>query len=103
VSRLRVDVVTIFPDYLAPLSLSLIGQATAAGLVDIHVHDLRTWGRGSHNSVDDTSYGGGPGMVMRPDVWGDALDAVLAEGTKEGPDVLAAEESTGTCRPRADR
>jgi tRNA (guanine37-N1)-methyltransferase len=78
---MRVDVVTIFPEYLAPLGVSLMGKAQARGLLDVHVHDLRAWTRDVHRTVDDTPYGGGPGMVMKPEPWGEALDAVLAEGT----------------------
>ena len=74
---LRLDVVTIFPDYLRALDLSLIGRAAGAGLIDLHVHDLREWTHDRHRTVDDTPLGGGAGMVMRPDVWGEALDAVL--------------------------
>ena len=76
---MRVDVLTIFPEYLAPLGLSLIGKARRQGLLDLHVHDLRSWTDDRHRTVDDTPYGGGPGMVMRPDVWGRALDAVAPE------------------------
>ncbi len=76
---MRVDVVTIFPDYLAPLALSLVGRARAAGLVDVQVHDLRDHAHDRHRSVDDAPYGGGPGMVMTPGPWGEALDAVLAQ------------------------
>jgi tRNA (guanine37-N1)-methyltransferase len=76
----RIDVVTIFPDYLAPLSLSLPGKAQEAGLLEVHVHDLRTWTHDRHRTVDDTPYGGGAGMVMKPDPWGEALDALAAEG-----------------------
>lgn len=82
---MRIDVLTIFPDYLAPLSLSLIGRATAEGLLDVRVHDLRTWTNDRHRTVDDTPYGGGPGMLMRPEPWGDALDAVCSPGPGEGP------------------
>lgn len=78
--RVRIDVVTIFPGYLAPLREALLGKAIAAGLVDLAVHDLRAWTHDVHQAVDDAPYGGGPGMVMRPQVWGDALDAVIAEG-----------------------
>ena len=73
---MRVDVITIFPGYLAPLELSLVGKARESRVIDLQVHDLRKWAGGRHRSVDDTPYGGGAGMVMRPDVWGDALDAV---------------------------
>ena len=75
---MRVDVITIFPDYFAPLELSLIGKARAIGVLDLAVHDLRTWTSDVHRTVDDTPYGGGPGMVMRPEPWGQALDAVGA-------------------------
>jgi tRNA (guanine37-N1)-methyltransferase len=74
----RIDVVTIFPGYLAPLREALLGRAIDAGLVELAVHDLRGWTHDVHQAVDDAPYGGGPGMVMKPQVWGDALDAVLA-------------------------
>ena len=74
---MRVDVVSIFPDYLAPLELSLLGKARERGLVDLHIHDLRAWTHDRHRTVDDTPYGGGAGMVMKPEPWGDALDAVI--------------------------
>ncbi len=77
---MRVDVVTIFPDYLAPLDLSLIGRARTRGLVDITVHDLRGFAEDRHRTVDDTPYGGGAGMVMLPEPWGVALDHVRAAG-----------------------
>lgn len=76
---MRIDVITIFPDYLAPLGLSLVGKAREQGLLDIHVHDLRSHTRDRHRTVDDEPYGGGPGMVMRPEPWGEALDAVLTQ------------------------
>ena len=76
----RIDVVTIFPEYLTPLREALLGRAIEAGLVDIAVHDLRTWTHDVHQAVDDSPYGGGPGMVMRPQVWGEALDAVADLG-----------------------
>jgi tRNA (guanine37-N1)-methyltransferase len=74
----RFDVVTIFPGCLAPLREALLGRAVEAGLVDLAVHDLRAWTHDVHQAVDDAPYGGGPGMVMKPQVWGEALDAVLA-------------------------
>jgi len=73
----RVDVVTIFPEYLEPLRLSLVGKAIAAGTIDLRVHDLRAHTHDRHRTVDDTPYGGGPGMVMKPEPWGEALDEVL--------------------------
>ncbi|WP_210648642.1 tRNA (guanosine(37)-N1)-methyltransferase TrmD [Nocardioides sp. SYSU D00065] len=78
---MRIDVVTIFPDYLAPLGLSLPGKARAKGLVDLAVHDLRDWTTDRHHSVDDTPYGGGAGMVMKPEPWGQALEAVARGAT----------------------
>jgi tRNA (guanine37-N1)-methyltransferase len=74
---IRLDVVTIFPDYLSPLRQSLIGRAIERGLVDLRVHDLRDWTDDVHRSVDDTPYGGGPGMLMTPEPWGRALDALV--------------------------
>ncbi len=74
---MRIDVVTIFPDYLAPLGLSLVGKAQESGILDLRVHDLRAWATDRHRTVDDTPLGGGAGMVMRPDVWGVALDELL--------------------------
>ena len=71
---MRVDAVTIFPDYLAPLDLSLVGKARANGLLDVRAHDLRTWTEDRHRTVDDTPYGGGAGMLMKPEPWGRALD-----------------------------
>ncbi|MFM9135666.1 MAG: tRNA (guanosine(37)-N1)-methyltransferase TrmD [bacterium] len=76
---MRIDVVTIFPDYLAPLELSLVGKARDQGLLDIRVHDLRDWTHDRHRTVDDEPYGGGPGMVMRPEPWGEALDSLLSQ------------------------
>ena len=77
---MRVDIVSIFPDYFAPLDLSLIGKARTTGVLDLTVHDLRTWTSDVHRTVDDSPYGGGPGMVMRPEPWSQALDAV-GDGT----------------------
>jgi tRNA (guanine37-N1)-methyltransferase len=72
--QLRLDIVTIFPDYLAPLRQSLLGRAIERGRVAVGVHDLRRWTDDVHRTVDDTPYGGGPGMVMLPEPWGRALD-----------------------------
>ena len=82
---MRIDVVTIFPDYLAPLGLSLIGKAREQGLLDVRVHDLRDFTHDRHRTVDDTPYGGGAGMVMRPEPWGEALDALLDSGSESVP------------------
>lgn len=93
---MRIDIVTIFPDYFGPVSaagavagagplgVSLIGKAAARGDIEFRVHDLRRWAADVHHTVDDTPFGGGPGMVMKPDVWGAALDAVLADAVPSG-------------------
>lgn len=77
--QLALDVITIFPDYLLPLRQSLVGKAIDRGQVSLNVHDLRRWTDDVHRSVDDTPYGGGPGMVMLPEPWGRALDAIAPE------------------------
>ncbi|NKY98524.1 tRNA (guanosine(37)-N1)-methyltransferase TrmD [Nocardiopsis alborubida] len=77
---MRIDIISIFPEYFGPLDLSLIGRARVSGLLDVRVHDLRSWTHDRHNTVDDTPYGGGPGMVMKPEPWGEALDEVVGEG-----------------------
>ena len=78
---MRIDVITIFPDYLDPVRQSLPGKAIEAGLVDFGVHDLRRWTHDVHHSVDDAPYGGGPGMVMKAPVWGEALDEICTGDT----------------------
>lgn len=80
--RLRVDVITIFPDYFAVLDVSLLGKAREAGIIDVEVHDLRQWTDDAHRTVDDAPYGGGAGMVMTPEPWGRALDAVVPDGAR---------------------
>ncbi len=83
---MRLDVVTIFPEYLAPLDLSLIGKARRDGLLDLRVHDLREFTHDRHRTVDDSPFGGGAGMVMKPEPWAAALDHVVATGaTDESP------------------
>ena len=76
---MKIDVISIFPEYLAPLNLSLLGKAQSAGLVEIEIHDLRQNSTDSHNTVDDTPYGGGAGMVMLPEIWGRAIDPLLVD------------------------
>jgi len=78
----RLDIVTIFPGYLEPLKESLVGKASERGLLEIAVHDLRAWTDDVHRSVDDPPYGGGPGMVMRPEPWARALESIRPEGTR---------------------
>jgi tRNA (guanine37-N1)-methyltransferase len=77
----RIDVVSIFPDYLAPLGLSLVGKAASSGVLDVRLHDLRSFTHDKHRSVDDTPVGGGAGMVMRPEPWDEALRTIAP-----GPD-----------------
>ena len=77
---MRIDAVTIFPDYFAPMQLSLLGKAQGQGILEINIHDLRSFTTDNHHTVDDTPYGGGAGMVMLPEVWGLAIDSVIADG-----------------------
>ena len=81
---MRIDVVSIFPEYLAPLELSLIGKARQDGLLELNVHDLRAFTTDKHRTVDDTPYGGGAGMVMKPEPWAQALESITQgrEGSK---------------------
>ena len=78
---MKIDVISIFPEYLSPLRLSLLGKAQSAGLLEIEVHDLRAQSTDNHNTVDDTPYGGGAGMVMLPEIWGKTLDPLMIENT----------------------
>lgn len=79
---MKIDAVTIFPEYFAPLQLSLLGKAQESGLVEFGIHDLRSFATNVHNQVDDTPYGGGAGMVMMPEVWGQALDPLMSTDTE---------------------
>ncbi|MBC2874700.1 MULTISPECIES: tRNA (guanosine(37)-N1)-methyltransferase TrmD [Streptomyces] len=90
---MRLDVVTIFPEYLEPLNVSLVGKARARGQLDVRIHDLREWTHDKHNTVDDTPYGGGPGMVMKPEPWGEALDSVIGSGPGSGSDSGSGDEA----------
>jgi len=76
---MRVDIVTIFPEYFAPLAVSLLGKARERGDLDVQVHDLREHTEDVHRTVDDAPYGGGPGMLMTPEPWGRAIDAIVAD------------------------
>lgn len=81
---MRIDIITIFPDYFSPLRLSLVGKAADRGVVEFAVHDLRAWARDVRHTVDDAPFGGGPGMVMTPGPWGEALDALVPGGAPSG-------------------
>lgn len=80
-SKIRFDVISIFPEYLAPLSLSLVGKAQENDLIDIGITDLRDFAEGAHKSVDDTPYGGGAGMVMSAEPWASAIDSVAEKSS----------------------
>jgi len=97
---MRIDVISIFPEYLSALELSLLGKARERGLVDVHVHDLRRWTDDVHRTVDDAPYGGGPGMVMRPEPWGRALDDIAAAG--ESPPLVVVPTPSGRSFTQAD-
>ncbi|MEV3935084.1 tRNA (guanosine(37)-N1)-methyltransferase TrmD [Glycomyces sp. NPDC049804] len=79
---MRIDVVTVFPEYLAPLDLSLIGRARERGMLDLNVHDLRRWTHDVHHSVDGAPAGGGAGMVMKPQPWGECFDELIPGDAK---------------------
>ncbi|CAM5689359.1 tRNA (guanine-N(1)-)-methyltransferase OS=Streptomyces alboniger OX=132473 GN=trmD PE=3 SV=1 [Streptomyces alboniger] len=96
---MRLDVVTNFPEYLEPLNVSLVGKARARGQLDVHVHHLRDWTYDRHNTVDDTPYGGGPGMVMKTEPWGDALDETLADGYEASAPTPGPRRPTPSGRP----
>ncbi|WP_206447006.1 tRNA (guanosine(37)-N1)-methyltransferase TrmD [Agrococcus sp. KRD186] len=88
---MRIDIVTIFPEFFGVLDVSLLGKARRERLLELGVHDLRQWTHDRHRTVDDTPYGGGAGMVMKPEPWGEALDALLGEAPAaegEGADAL---------------
>jgi tRNA (guanine37-N1)-methyltransferase len=80
---MRIDILTIFPEFFSVLDLSLLGKARQSGLIEVRTHDLRDHTHDRHRSVDDTPYGGGAGMVMKPEPWGEALDAILGDGASD--------------------
>jgi tRNA (guanine37-N1)-methyltransferase len=84
----RIDIVTIFPEFFGVLDISLLGRARQSGLIELGVHDLRSFTHDRHRTVDDTPYGGGAGMVMRPEPWGEALDTILESAGDADPLVV---------------
>ena len=87
---MRIDIVTIFPEFFSVLDVSLLGKARQSGLIDLAVHDLRDYTYDRHRTVDDTPYGGGAGMVMKPEPWGEVFDSILyaSEAQQEQPPVI---------------
>ena len=85
---MRIDIVTIFPEFFSVLDVSLLGKARQSGLIDLGVHDLRDSTHDRHRTVDDTPYGGGAGMVMKPEPWGEALDSILDDAGSASPVIL---------------
>ncbi|BAU98880.1 tRNA (guanosine(37)-N1)-methyltransferase TrmD [Aurantimicrobium minutum] len=92
---MRIDIVTIFPEFFATLDVSLLGKARQSGLIQTHVHDLRDVTTDKHRTVDDTPYGGGAGMVMKPEPWGDTLDAILADSESSQRPILIVPSPAG--------
>ena len=80
---MKITAVSIFPDYFAPIQLSLIGKAIDSGLIEFKSVDLRSYTHDNHHTVDDTPYGGGAGMVMKPEPWGEAIDEVIKGSSSE--------------------
>ncbi len=92
---MRIDIVTIFPEFFGTLDVSLLGKARQSGLIDTRVHDLRDATTDKHRTVDDTPYGGGAGMVMKPEPWGDTLDAILTDPESSKTPVLIVPSPAG--------
>ena len=80
---MRIDIITIFPSFFDVLDLSLLGKARQTGLIEVTTHDLRDFTHDRHRTVDDTPYGGGAGMVMKPEPWGEALDSIVGDGASD--------------------
>jgi tRNA (guanine37-N1)-methyltransferase len=93
---MRIDIVTIFPEFFDVLDISLLGKARQSGLIDLGVHNLRDYTHDRHRTVDDTPYGGGAGMVMKPEPWGEAFDAILAPAAATASTAPATATSTVT-------
>ena len=74
---MRIDAISIFPEYFKALDISLLGKAREKEIIDLRVHDLRDFTHDKHKTVDDSPYGGGAGMLMKPEPWGEAFDEIL--------------------------
>lgn len=85
---MRIDIISIFPEFFSVLDVSLLGKARQRGVVELSVHDLRDFTHDRHRTVDDTPYGGGAGMVMKPEPWGEALDSILGAVASNAPTVI---------------
>jgi tRNA (guanine37-N1)-methyltransferase len=100
---MRIDIVTIFPEFFSVLDVSLLGRARESGLLELVVHDLRDFTHDRHRTVDDTPYGGGAGMVMKPEPWGEAFDRILtAESTVVFPSPAGERFTQDMARELAD-
>ncbi|ROP78115.1 MULTISPECIES: tRNA (guanosine(37)-N1)-methyltransferase TrmD [unclassified Frigoribacterium] len=93
---MRIDIVSIFPEFFSVLDISLLGKARQQGLLDVAVHDLRDFTHDRHRTVDDTPYGGGAGMVMKPEPWGEALDLVLGDDADPATTTVIVPSPAGT-------
>lgn len=100
---MKIDIVSVFPEYFEVLNLSLLGKAQTKGLVEVTAHNLRDWTHDVHHSVDDTPVGGGAGMVMKPEVWSECLDELLQlqpatiENTENMENIEDSADSCDTC------
>ena len=100
---MKIDIVSVFPEYFEVLNLSLLGKAQTKGLVEVTAHNLRDWTHDVHHSVDDTPVGGGAGMVMKPEVWSECLDELLQlqpttiENTEKMENIEDSADSCDTC------
>jgi tRNA (guanine37-N1)-methyltransferase len=84
---MRIDIFTIFPDIFIPLEVSITGRARKSGLFSLLIHDIRDYAEGPHKNVDDRPYGGGPGMVMKPEPIVKAVEEVI-NTTKTSPEIV---------------
>ncbi|MGA1201142.1 MAG: tRNA (guanosine(37)-N1)-methyltransferase TrmD [Aquiluna sp.] len=76
---MKIDAISIFPEFFDVLEISLLGKAQEAGLISFEAHNLRDFTHDRHKTVDDTPYGGGAGMLMKPEPWGEAFDKIIGK------------------------